>query len=1324
MPVLSVLLLFSFVFAQHVLVDDAPFCGHHDRYTYQALWDTLAAAGCTIDFTTDVGRYPDLSSYDFVVLMHHNSPCGGYTESQRTQLIDFVCSGGQVLIMPMDDLSPHNELLSDPRWNTGIQLVPGGSPTRTTCIASFPPLTDGISYLDWLVDAELLVNPPAYPFVWDDACERVLAAVSYPQGLGGFECNTCESGGRIIVIGENHTYEYEVVGYVEPMSYRFIVNILTSLAGVGDTLNPCEPPEGIPRLDSIPCADPGDVAHLYGENIPPDADLLFDGSPISFTWIDSTHVTFTVPLSAAQGFHIVTVQVTGAAGVISFNIPIQVYCDWLELLVFVPYCADIGDTVWFYGENFSPSATITMGGAPVSTYDIVSDTSGWFVVPDTAGLVGYPSIGQSFRYQVCIENEPTQIDCAWMLVPCPCPPESEVVARIEDIRFGERTDGTDTVYIIYDLVADSPQNVVLWCSSDGGASWDVPCTTVYGAVGSGVAPGESLVIVWAAGEDVPSNEHSNWVFRVELADSGGSGPGSFGSAPSDTFHPPAVFSTGDTFWCTSRITGEAAGDYLGNSVSTAGDVNGDGYDDIIMGAYRSSAGRAYIFFGGPEFSGSFSASSADIIIVGEAADDHLGCSVSTAGDVNGDGYDDIIVGAEDNDAGGDRAGRAYIFFGGPGFSGLFNASSADVVITGEAADDELGRSVSTAGDINGDGYDDIIVGAWHNDTGGSNAGRAYIFFGGPGFSGSFNASSADVIITGEAANDHLGCSVSTAGDVNGDGYDDIIVGAHYNGAGGAWAGRAYIFFGGPGFSGSFNASAADIIITGEAMDNQLGISVSTAGDVNSDGYDDIVVGAHGNSVGGTAAGRAYVFWGSPGFSGSFSASSADIIITGEAANDWLGYSVSTAGDINGDGYDDIIVGAYLNDAGGSDVGRAYVFHGGPGFSGSFNASSANIIITGEAADDLLGFSVSTAGNVNSDGCDDIIVGAWRNDAGGTDAGRAYVYAFTVSCPFGAVYASAESDPGPVDTWCPRVTATCPPGGEVGEATTITWTVEDSFIPPNTLAPPYPIELWFSPDGGASWSFIGASANTGSFNWAYPPVLTGSALIMVCATDSFGHTCCDTCGPFSITGDTVSPWGYAYADTCSPDSVVFVLHDDAGIDWSSVCIQDPLGVLCYPDSMRVVCDTMLIFYPRLPDSIADPSRYFYVRLWSAQDSSGNDLPETLVDDSLTVRFRHPCCYPAVVWLVCPPEGFDFWSSCAAQTVTFGVVDTSGQEIDTTRIFVRRIVDGAEDTVPPDSLSFSHSGDTLWVIVPGAYSDLDSVWVVLDSLFTTVGCKTEP
>jgi hypothetical protein len=288
------------------------------------------------------------------------------------------------------------------------------------------------------------------------------------------------------------------------------------------------------------------------------------------------------------------------------------------------------------------------------------------------------------------------------------------------------------------------------------------------------------------------------------------------------------------------LTGQAANDRFGWSVSTAGDVNGDGYSDIIVGAPGSGAGRAYIYFGGTSMD-----NIADVTMTGEAASDGFGGSVSRAGDVNGDRYSDVIVGAPYNDAGEDEAGRSYIYFGGTSMDNI-----ADVTMTGEAADDRFGISVSTAGDVNGDGYSDVIVGANWNDAGGEGAGRSYIYLGGTSMD-----NSADVTMTGEAAYDNFSFSVSTAGDVNRDGYSDVIVGAYTNNAGGAYAGRAYIYFGGISMD-----NIADVIMTGEATSDGFGGSVSTAGDVNGDRYSDVIVGASLNDAGGTMAGRAYIYF--------------------------------------------------------------------------------------------------------------------------------------------------------------------------------------------------------------------------------------------------------------------------------------------------------------------------------------------------------------------------------------------------------------------------------------------------------------------------------
>ena len=338
------------------------------------------------------------------------------------------------------------------------------------------------------------------------------------------------------------------------------------------------------------------------------------------------------------------------------------------------------------------------------------------------------------------------------------------------------------------------------------------------------------------------------------------------------------------------LTGAAVGDEFGWSVSSAGDVNSDGYSDVIIGAYANdaggiNAGRAYIYFGGASMD-----NLADVIMTGATVGDYFGSSVSTAGDVNADGYADVIVGAYVNDAGGANAGRAYIYFGDASMD-----NTADVVVTGAATSDYFGYSVSTAGDVNGDGYADVIVGAYGNDDGGADAGRAYIYFGG----GSMD-NTADMILTGEAPGNEFGNSVSTAGDVNGDAYSDVIVGAYSNSAGGADAGRAYIYYGGASMD-----NFADVILTGAASFDYFGRSVSITGDVNGDGYSDVIVGADGNDAGASGAGRAYIYFG-----GASMDNIADIIMTG-AATDFFGSLVSTAGDVNGDGLSDVIVGAQV-----------------------------------------------------------------------------------------------------------------------------------------------------------------------------------------------------------------------------------------------------------------------------------------------------------------------------------------------------------------------------------------------------------------------------
>ena len=481
-----------------------------------------------------------------------------------------------------------------------------------------------------------------------------------------------------------------------------------------------------------------------------------------------------------------------------------------------------------------------------------------------------------------------------------------------------------------------------------------------------------------------------------------------------------------------KIQGEAAGDNAGYSVSSAGDVNGDGIDDLIVGApYNSEdgtyTGAAYVIYGTDgNRTGILELDSLTdsygFKILGEAADGEAGISVSSAGDVNGDGIDDLIVGVPDNT----YTGAAYVIYGTDGNrTGTLELDSLTVTdgfkILGEAIDGDAGFSVSSAGDVNGDDIDDLIVGAPDDSEGGYYAGAAYVIYGTNGNrTGTLELDSLTdsdgFKIVGITATyeyneytyydgDDAGSSVSSAGDVNGDGIDDLIVGAPNNDEGGTDAGAAYVIYGTDGNrTGTLELDSLTVTdgfkIVGEGY---AGACVSSAGDVNGDGIDDLIVGANYNDEYINYVPAAYVIYGTSETRGTLNLSN----LTGDdgfkiVSSEYDGYdidqvSVSSAGDVNGDGIDDLIVGVTWHAPGDTYnlyPGAAYVIYGTSAVRSTLDLASLTnsdgFKILGENAEDGVGCSVSSAGDVNGDDIDDLIVGADANDDGGNNAGAAYV----------------------------------------------------------------------------------------------------------------------------------------------------------------------------------------------------------------------------------------------------------------------------------------------------------------------------------------------
>lgn len=387
----------------------------------------------------------------------------------------------------------------------------------------------------------------------------------------------------------------------------------------------------------------------------------------------------------------------------------------------------------------------------------------------------------------------------------------------------------------------------------------------------------------------------------------------------------------------------------------------------------------------------------------------FGDSMANAGDVNHDGLDDLIVGAPYWSEGESTEGAVFLFLGRPEGLSTGTVAMADAKIQSNHSTARFGTSVASAGDVNGDGYGDVAIGAGGWTNGQAAEGAAFIVLGGPTGLPSGGIEVVSTTLEGDWVDARLGTTVAAA-DVNGDGYDDLITGGRLfqDDADTTQEGIALIFLGSETGIASGGLATADTVIEANHCSSYLGDALDGVGDVNNDGYDDIVIGAPrwtgseelcvGVQPPDSREGAALLFLGSATGIPDGDWTTADAIIEGQQINSRFGQEVAGVGDLNGDEYDDVAIGATQYDDGEVDEGVVFIFHGGPtgldatgpdGAAAKLQGDQVDVHSTGVTREEF-GWAIDS-GDYDGDGHIDLIVTSPYYDSGQLSEGAAFVF---------------------------------------------------------------------------------------------------------------------------------------------------------------------------------------------------------------------------------------------------------------------------------------------------------------------------------------------